>query len=67
MKTIKEWFKELPEEYREDALRMLDSSIEHTEVISMSKALICGFNWYDEYDMGGVWSRRHNLLISQGL
>ena len=63
MKTIKEWFKELPEEYREEALTELHKEVENDTSDSLSSALAEGFFWVDRY----IWEKRYEELYSKGL
>ena len=69
MKTIKEWFKELPEEYIELALSSLDPDRSDTIEANLSDALAWGFVWSASKDSNGglIWANLHLELISNGL
>lgn len=55
MKTIKEWLEELPDDYRERAIRNTkEGKLEQREE-SLSQALKSAFNWYATDERVGFW------------
>lgn len=62
MKTIKEWFNDLPEDVREKALRNTDDlRLESTE-LSLKSALIGAFAWEDTPEGGDYWGKIYTSL-----
>lgn len=60
MKTIKEWFQELPDGYRELASKYLAEWHSNNKTISMSEAIKIGFAWEYTHEGCDFWKQVHD-------
>jgi hypothetical protein len=61
MKTILEWYEELPEPIRSQAIANYDPSYsEADETSSKSESIKRGFNWYRSPQENHYWEEVHN-------
>lgn len=58
MKTILEWYQELPEPYRTQAMNNCSSLDDMSD--SMSSAIMDGFIWTDTVEDFYYWNQIHN-------
>ena len=58
-KTVRQWFEELPERYRERALKNMIN--DDRQVLSMADALDDGFNWHYTPEGRRFWRIVYNF------
>ena len=62
-KTIKEWFQDLEEPYRSQALNNCDPVFLKLKKPSASDALLGGFTWINQPEGHDYWSKLHYTLL----
>jgi hypothetical protein len=61
-KTIREWFEELPEPYRSQALINMNTGAENLITDSRAEALEMGFTWRDTVEGRGYWDSFYDSI-----
>jgi hypothetical protein len=61
MKTIKKWYKQLPDGYRERALENLDPIRTKVKVESLHKAIQAGFYWNGNKEGLAFWVKVYDF------
>ena len=59
-KTIKEWFEELPQGYRERALANMTKNALEWRDVSLKDAICCAFAWDESQEGPDFWVEVHN-------
>jgi hypothetical protein len=63
MKTILEYFNELPEPYRSQAIENTDGKDKNIQVMDLAQALLCGFDWQDSKQGAYYWDSLYSKIF----